>query len=522
VRQSAHDTPPREPPRRVGRYELYARIATGGMASVYFGRLVGPVGFSRTVAIKRLHPQFAQDPEFVAMFLDEARLAGRIRHPNVIPTLDVVALQDELFLVMEYVQGESLGRLVRAAATQNKRVPLPVLTTIFLNVLDGLEAAHEVTDDAGRPLGIVHRDVSPQNIIVGVDGVSRVLDFGVAKASGRTHQTKSGMTKGKIAYMAPEQIVSTSQVTRAADIYGVSVCLWEALTGDRLFRADNDAALMQLVLTETVRSPRDVVPDVPEAIARLTLEGLSKNPASRPRKAEDMARALAAVSRPATAMEVTEWVRATAKEALSSRAAIVAAIERDSDVRVSKAAQDFVDRIKVDPMVTVDVEGADLTGEEPSRSRSASGVLATASAIGPPSSPAAPSRTRRAILWSAAIGLAAAIAAAFAVSLHKSTPDAREAAATVPASAAEAVSAPASGEVPPATAPVPPPPAGAATSAEPVTAASTTATTTVTTKALATTPSATVAPRPVRPSAAKPANVAAKPAQNSDGLFDRR
>src|SRR5580693_5872615 len=160
-------------PRVIGRYALYEELASGGMATVHLGRLMGPVGFSRTVAIKRLHAAYAKDPEFVAMFLDEARLAARIRHPNVVPTLDVVARDGELFLVMDYVQGESLARLVRASAATRRPIPVEIVSSIVCSVLFGLHAAHEATNDQGEPLSIVHRDVSPQNVLVGSDGVAR-------------------------------------------------------------------------------------------------------------------------------------------------------------------------------------------------------------------------------------------------------------------------------------------------------------------------------------------------------------
>src|SRR6202044_2296810 len=149
-------TPATTTVRIVGRYALYGVLASGGMATVHFGRLIGPVGFSRTVAIKRLHPQFASDPEFVAMFLDEARLAARIRHPNVVQTLDVVALDGELFLVMDYVQGESLSRLGRACGRKEEPVPLEVVSSVVCGALHGLHAAHEATSEDGEPLGIVH------------------------------------------------------------------------------------------------------------------------------------------------------------------------------------------------------------------------------------------------------------------------------------------------------------------------------------------------------------------------------
>jgi serine/threonine protein kinase len=207
-------------PRSIGRYVLYGEIASGGMATVHFGRLSGPAGFSRTVAIKRLHPQYAKDPEFVSMFLDEARLAARIRHPNVVTTLDVVTTGAEIFLVMEYVQGESLSRLLRAVRPMMTPADTRIVATIVSGVLHGLHAAHEARDEQGQPLRIVHRDVSPQNVLVGTDGVPRVLDFGVAKAAGRVQTTREGQLKGKLAYMAPEQV--RGEVTRVTDVYSAS------------------------------------------------------------------------------------------------------------------------------------------------------------------------------------------------------------------------------------------------------------------------------------------------------------
>src|ERR1041385_2717351 len=196
--------PPR--PRLIGRYALFGEIASGGMATVHFGRLVGPVGFSRTVAIKRLHPQYAKDPEFVSMFLDEARLAARIQHPNVVTTLDVVALPNEVFLVMEYVQGESLSRLVKNTTKAGERMPWGHIVSVMAGMLHGLHAAHEAKSERREPLNIVHRDVSPQNVLVGTDGVARVLDFGVAKAAMRVGSTRDNQMKGKLSYMSPEQL----------------------------------------------------------------------------------------------------------------------------------------------------------------------------------------------------------------------------------------------------------------------------------------------------------------------------
>jgi serine/threonine-protein kinase len=333
--------------RVVGRYALYGGIASGGMATVHLGRLLGPVGFSRTVAIKRLHAQFAQDPEFVSMFLDEARLAARIRHPNVVPTLDVVATRGELFLVMEYVPGESLSRLARTARERRQRMPQRIVSAIISGVLHGLHAAHEAKSERGEPLGIVHRDVSPQNVLVGTDGVARVLDFGVAKAAGRTQQTREGQIKGKLSYMAPEQLRG-APVSRQSDIYAAGVVLWELLTGERLFAADNEGALLAKVLEGRVLPPSRYLPTsqppnmnadflrTVEALDQVTLRALQTDPEKRFATAREMAIALERCVGPATHSDVGEWVEHVAGEVLHERAEIVAEIESSASVSVPK------------------------------------------------------------------------------------------------------------------------------------------------------------------------------------------
>jgi serine/threonine protein kinase len=318
-------------PRMLGRYALYEKLASGGMASVHIGRLLGPVGFARTVAIKRMHPQFAADPEFVSMFLDEARLAARIRHPNVVPTLDVVAMTDELFLVMEFVQGESLARLIRAAGARGERIPPEMLTAMMVGALHGLHAAHEAKSDSGMPLDIVHRDVTPQNILVGIDGVARVLDFGVAKAAGRLQTTRDGQLKGKLGYMAPEQI--RGEVSRRTDVYAASVVLWEALTGKRLFRGDNDAQVLSQILEGCRIRPSERAAGVPPALDEVTMRGLATDPAQRFPTARDMARALEEAIPLATASRIGDWVEQAAKQTLDERSARIASIESDSSLK---------------------------------------------------------------------------------------------------------------------------------------------------------------------------------------------
>jgi serine/threonine-protein kinase len=307
------------------------------MATVHFGRLIGPVGFSRTVAIKRLHPQFASDPEFVAMFLDEARLAARIRHPNVIPTLDVVATSGELFLVMDYVPGESLARLMRAARLREAVLPTAITVSIMVGVLHGLHAAHEARNERGEPLGIVHRDVSPQNVLVGSDGQARVLDFGVAKAAGRIQTTREGQLKGKLAYMAPEQLRG-SPLDRQTDIYAASVVLWETLSGERLFRADNEGAIVSKVLEGALVPPSRAINVTVDAETRMAIErlddivmrGLARNPSQRYATARDMALALEHALAPATTAEVSRWIEDVASSVLLMRAGQVGEIESSS------------------------------------------------------------------------------------------------------------------------------------------------------------------------------------------------
>jgi serine/threonine-protein kinase len=326
------------PSRIVGRYALFGMLAAGGMAVVHLGRLLGPVGFARTVAIKHLHPQYASSPEFVAMFLDEARLAARIRHPNVVATLDVVVDATEIFLVMDYVQGETLARLLRAALSRRALLPPPLAVNVVLGLLSGLHAAHESTNEQGAPLGIVHRDVSPQNVMVGIDGVARVLDFGVAKAIGRAQLTREGELKGKLSYMAPEQIRGAA-IDRRVDIYAAGVVLWEALTLKRLFSGETDAERMYQVLQSNIAPPSTHAPDVPAALDAVVLRALSARPEDRYATALEMALALERTVPLLSAREVGTWVTDLAGDALTRRAMQLEAIESSNTPVVTTRTQ---------------------------------------------------------------------------------------------------------------------------------------------------------------------------------------
>jgi serine/threonine protein kinase len=307
------------------RYAIYGEIASGGMATVHFARLVGPVGFTRTVAVKRLHSNLRAQPEFVRMFLDEARLAARVRHPNVVATIDVVETEDQICLVMEYVHGESLRRLARRAMAQGGRVPRRIAAAIMVGSLHGLHAAHEAKNEQGEPLGLVHRDVSPHNIILGADGIPRVIDFGIAKARGQLRETSAGNIKGKFAYMAPEQLAG-GNVTRAADIYSASVVLWELLTGRRLFESKMDASLLERA-TVKIDRPSSIVPSLTPALDGLVLRGLAGDPDQRFSSARAMARAIEDCIAPASTADVGEWVERMAKDRLDLREAMLNEIE---------------------------------------------------------------------------------------------------------------------------------------------------------------------------------------------------
>jgi serine/threonine-protein kinase len=323
-------------PKVIGRYAVFDEVAAGGMATVHLGRLLAGEGFSRTVAVKRLHPQFARDPDFVTMFLDEARLASRIRHPNVVSTLDIEAAGDDVLLVMEYVAGESLSRLMKAGRPDG--APVPIAVAVMTSVLHGLHAAHEATTEQGIPLDLVHRDVSPQNILVGVDGVARVLDFGVAKASHRAQTTKEGQLKGKLSYMAPEQL-RRDAVDRRTDVYSAAVVLWECIAGEKLFDGESEARVVMKLLSDVVPPPSRRRPGVPPDLDAVVLRGLAREPTERFASAREMAIALerCAVTA-AAASSVGGWVEALAATSLAARATRVAEIERMSDQGIPPAA----------------------------------------------------------------------------------------------------------------------------------------------------------------------------------------
>jgi serine/threonine protein kinase len=281
--------PTRMPP-VLGEYELLAKIARGGMATVYVARKSGAAGFERLVALKVCHAHLSEDEEFVSMFLDEARLAASIRHPNVVGTLDV-SDADTLYLVMEYIEGVTLASVVNKALRDKQRIPPGVALRVMMDALTGLHAAHELRDASGEHLGLVHRDVSPQNVIVGVDGASRITDFGIAYAAARSTVTNDGRIKGKFSYLSPEQVKS-EPATRQMDVFSAGIVLWEALTQRTLFRRATDVGTIQAMLQEPILPPSSFVPDLPAGVDAVVLEALERDPAKRYATAADFAEAI--------------------------------------------------------------------------------------------------------------------------------------------------------------------------------------------------------------------------------------
>jgi serine/threonine-protein kinase len=405
-------------PQVIGRYALFDEIAAGGMATVHLGRLLGPEGFGRTVAIKRLHPHYVQDQEFATMFLDEARVAARIRHPNVVPIVDVVQSDGGMLLVMDYVHGESLSRLMRAARKQGRALPVRITTAIMYGALLGLHAAHETRAPTGEILGVVHRDVSPQNIIVGADGVPRVLDFGIAKAAGRAQVTREGQIKGKLAYMAPEQV--RGQVDRRTDVFSASVCLWEALAGKRMHEGMKDVEIITRVMKGLFGPPSAVNPEVTPALDQIVLRGLSVDPDTRYATAREMALEIERNVGLATPSEVSECVERLASEVLQARNAMVHGIEIAA--ANLKPADDGIVPPPVPPEIPVELEPPPDGTPLSQLSQSTTGASIVVANVPPPSvmPPEVPAPVKMALGLSVMLGLIGGSLGIYAIAARSS------------------------------------------------------------------------------------------------------
>jgi len=302
-----------------GRYVLDRPLASGGMATVYLGCLVGGGGMARTVAIKRVHPSLAVDARCTAMMLDEARMASRISHPNVVPILDVIREADEIMLVLEYVHGVTASQLAKEGASQTA-IPPAIATAILVGALRGLDAAHAATDSSGRPLGLVHRDVSPQNIMIGLDGAARVIDFGIARALGRAEVTTGTELRGKVAYMAPERLRGQKTDLRV-DLWSAGVVLWELVSGTKLFQADDPIEVAVRVCTGAIPQTGH------DALDAVLERALARDLEERFRTAAEMADALAAALPPASPAEVAAYLKQGCGRLLDAQSMALASLK---------------------------------------------------------------------------------------------------------------------------------------------------------------------------------------------------
>lgn len=289
--------------RRLGPYELILELASGGMATVYVARQIGAAGFQRLVVIKRVHRHLLGDEDFRAMFIDEARVASQIRHPNVVSVTDVVESEGELFLVMEFVESTSLAALLGAAVKRGQRLPPPVAARIVSDMLAGLHAAHEARDLNGHFLDLVHRDVSPQNLLVAIDGTSRLIDFGIAKAAKRLTSTQSGSIKGKLGYLSPEAARGVV-LDRRADLFSAGVVLHESLTGRRLFYGENEYDVLMRINEVDAPPPSAYTPGVSPALDAVVRRALARDREQRYPTAADFLDELEAAVQLASPREV--------------------------------------------------------------------------------------------------------------------------------------------------------------------------------------------------------------------------
>ncbi len=304
---------------RLGRYELLVRIGKGGMASVYLARVRGAVGLRALHAIKVLHPSFSREKELVDMLLDEARIASRLDHPNVVRVTDAGTDTERAYVVMEYVDGPALDRLLRRSPGVR---PPERIVPIAVDALRGLHAAHELSDEGGRPLELVHRDVTPGNVIVGTDGIGRITDFGIAKARARLTKTREGVVKGKAGYIAPEVLLG-KPIDRRADVFSMGVLLWNALTGETLFETEDLASTLRALLEREVPPPSLIGLAPPPIFDAPIMMALARDPDDRHESALEMAEALEdamlVYGRGADPDAIGAWVREVFAEQLETR-----------------------------------------------------------------------------------------------------------------------------------------------------------------------------------------------------------
>jgi eukaryotic-like serine/threonine-protein kinase len=349
------------------RYELLVRVASGGMGTVYVGRRHGAGGFSRLVAIKRAHPHLLEDAVFRRMLAKEARLASLVHHPNVVGVLDVEELDDELLLVMDYVHGVTLAALISRSNPPDDPPSVEVAVRIGLDACEGLHAVHELRDDSGERIGLVHRDVTPHNVLVGLDGVARISDFGIAKSTRQDDKlTTTGQLRGKVGYMAPEY-VADGVCDVQSDVFSLGVVLWESLSGRRLFRGTSELDTLKRVVACEIPPFQQVAPWASGEIEAVVRKALARDPSERFQTAEALGAALEQAARSAGRVarrrEVSQAVDALFGTALAERKALATSAHPADPVTGTLSSSEAPGRVAF-------VEGSTLARSTVSRAAS--------------------------------------------------------------------------------------------------------------------------------------------------------
>ena len=378
---------------RLGKYELLTSIGQGGMAEVFLARQQGPRGFEKVVVLKCIYPHLARRQHFVDMFLDEARIAANINDPNVVHIYELGEEQGTLFLAMEYLVGESLSAVIKIGVRQKKLLDPWMAARIVANAASGLHTAHELVDPTGVPMEVVHRDVSPGNIVVLYNGAVKVVDFGVAKARGRLVETTGGELKGKFAYMSPEQLVGKA-VDRRSDIFSLGVVLWETLAHTRLFRADSQPETVQLILQGNVPPPSRARPEIPVELDEIAMRALEKNPANRFQTADELRLALenylSRSGMPASRQDLARWMEECFPERIAWRRKLLEAaskrrldaMEPFPEIEVDLGSESTSLSFGPTAQNRMELVHAEILGEAPKQSSSSTRVALVAGIVG--------------------------------------------------------------------------------------------------------------------------------------------
>ncbi len=408
----AEDFPGNVVGERFGKYLLVGEIAVGGMAEVFLAVHKGVESFIKVVVIKRVLPHLSNNPEFVRMFIDEARLAARIEHPNIVRTYEFGEVNGQYFTAMEYLPGEDLFKALNNLSVSRQLMPLHIATGIGVQVCNGLHFAHQFTDTAGKPLALVHRDINPANIIITYGGEVKIIDFGVAKTNANV-QTMNGVIKGKVAYMPPEQVLGR-EVDQRADIFSAGVVLWEVLTGRPLFLRSNEAATLYAIMNAPIPPPSKLRADVPPELDKIVARALARSPGDRYDTAEEMASQLEEVQlrlprydARVVASKLEELfgsTRAEAKRSIAQTRSLTRNISLVMKLR-SEVRADLAERLDA------------VVGDEARQSRPGAGGAPTARGSGIPVQAVGPSRSQRRLVIALTVVLLAAIAAGLAYTM---------------------------------------------------------------------------------------------------------